>query len=67
MSMKIIYKCDICRDEKDKAQLMGCNFTTLNKFKLDKPQTTEGVHICNSCLMQIRDQMVSMTATYKQG
>lgn len=57
MSKKITYTCDICRDETPKQQVMGCNFSGMKKFKLDTPESTDGVHICMSCLDQLRVQL----------
>lgn len=38
------------------SRLVGCNFSNLKKFKLSGPETTQGVHICGSCLQQIAEQ-----------
>lgn len=56
MGMKKIYNCDICRDEMDRNKLIGLNFIDNKQFKFDKPTSTDGVHICIQCLVQIKDQ-----------
>lgn len=56
MGFKAVYNCDICRDHIPKTQLVGCNFSTLKKFRLSGPETTQGVHICGGCLQQIAEQ-----------
>lgn len=56
MSYREVYKCDVCRDETDKRLMVGCNFSGMKKFKLDRPDSTRGVHICQGCLQQIFDQ-----------
>jgi len=60
MSFKAIYTCDICRDETPRASLFGCNFSNMKKFKLDRPETTQGVHICVWCLDQLQNQLSGM-------
>lgn len=57
MSKKITYSCDVCRDAMPKAELMGCNFKNMKEFKLDTPESTDGVHICMRCLGQLQAQM----------
>lgn len=56
MGFKAVYNCDICRDEMPKARLIGCNFRDMKKFKLDSPESTNGIHICDGCLQQIVEQ-----------
>ncbi|HXR93741.1 MAG TPA: hypothetical protein VN750_26045 [Steroidobacteraceae bacterium] len=57
MSFRAVYKCDICREETLKANLMGCHFTDLRQFKLMDAESTQGVHICIMCLDQLRAQL----------
>lgn len=57
MTKKTTYICDVCRDETPKADLMGLNFSGMKKFKLDKPESTDGTHICLGCLNQLQVQM----------
>lgn len=60
MGMKEVYNCDICREVKSKGQLIGCNFKNMKEFKLDVPQSTQGVHICKDCLKQLKEQIPSV-------
>lgn len=57
MGMKKVYTCDICRDPVEVQFLKGVNFSGMKKFKLDMPQSTEGVHICIPCLRQLKEQL----------
>ena len=57
MSYREVYKCDICREEKDRERMMGCNFKDLRRFTLDVPGSTKGVHICTDCLDQLAEQL----------
>lgn len=56
MGMKKVYTCDVCRDKKEKYEVKGCNFKNLVRFRLDSPDSTEGIHICGYCLAQIFNQ-----------
>jgi hypothetical protein len=56
MSFRAIYKCDICRDDMTKEQVVGVCFVDLTHFKLKGPESTQGIHICRRCLAQIYDQ-----------
>lgn len=55
--MTKIYKCDLCRDVKQPAELRGLRFSTNTKFKIDTAYSTDGTHICITCLDQLRDQI----------
>lgn len=57
MGKKITYNCDICREDKKFDELVGLNFTGMTKFKFDTARATDGVHICLSCLQQIKEQI----------
>jgi hypothetical protein len=59
MSFRAIYKCDICREDTHKGDIKGVCFSDLRKFKLSTPESTDGVHICNLCLGQLREQLCS--------
>lgn len=56
MSFRAIYKCDICRDDTAKEQVVGAHFIGMKNFKLSAPESTQGVHICLGCIGQIYDQ-----------
>lgn len=56
MGMKKVYSCNICREEKSPEQLIGCNFLSMTKFKLDTARSTDGTHICKDCLKQLKEQ-----------
>lgn len=56
MSFRAIYKCDICRDDTAKEHVIGVCFSDMKHFKLRGPETTQGTHICLSCLDQIAQQ-----------
>ena len=57
MSMNKVYKCDICREEKSVGQLIGFNFGSMTKFKLDAARSTDGTHACKDCMKQIKEQI----------
>ena len=57
MSMKKIYRCNLCREIYEPEFLTGLNFTTLSNFKLDSARSTDGSHICDKCLIQIHEQV----------
>lgn len=59
MGMKKVYSCNICRDETPMLSLTGLNFSGMKTFKLDTPQSTDGVHICDGCLQQLREQLAA--------
>ena len=54
MSVKKVYKCNICRDEKITPELMGVMFSGNTVFTLGMPSSTDGVHICFDCLKQLK-------------
>ena len=56
MSMKKIYRCNICQDEKKPEELSGFNFSNLNDFTIDIAASTNGIHVCISCLNKIVKQ-----------
>lgn len=57
MSYREVYKCDICHEEKDRNDMMGCNFADLRRFRLDPPESTKGTHICTQCAEQLAAQL----------
>lgn len=57
MSFRAIYTCDICREDTHKGDIMGVRFSDLRKFTLSPPESTDGTHICNLCLGQLREQL----------
>lgn len=57
MGKKIIYNCDICRENKNHAELIGLNFSGMKEFKFDTAASTDGVHICMDCIRQIKEQI----------
>lgn len=56
MSFRAIYNCDICREDTHKGDIMGVRFSGMRTFTLSSPESTDGVHICNRCLGQLREQ-----------
>ena len=54
MSMKQEYACDICRNSKSRNDLVGLCFSGLTNFRFVIASSTEGVHICNPCIKQLR-------------
>jgi len=58
MGMKKVYSCNICREEKKPDTLKGLNFSGMAKFKIDEARSTDGVHICLSCLSQLKAQLI---------
>lgn len=60
MSFRSIYKCDICREDTAKECIVGVCFSDLQHFKLKGPESTQGTHICLSCLDQIAQQADSV-------
>ena len=54
MGSKIIYTCNICREEKNPEKLVGIVFTDYYNFKLGSPSETQGVHICIGCAEQLK-------------
>jgi hypothetical protein len=68
MSARRVYRCELCRDElKPDERCFGLNFSTLKKFKLADPASTDGAHVCFGCLqqleLQIPESQASMTYT----
>jgi hypothetical protein len=57
MSFRAIYKCDICREDTHKGDIMGVRFYDMRRFTLAPPESTDGIHICNLCLGQLREQL----------
>lgn len=55
MSKKTTYSCNICREVKPEGKLLGIVFVDLHNFKFDFPSETEGVHICNDCIKQLKE------------
>lgn len=67
MSFRAIYRCDICREDTLKANLLGCHFTDLRQFTLMEAESTQGVHICIMCLDQLREQLGPKRAAVPQS
>lgn len=60
MSMRKVYKCNICGDNvKELNKLYGLNFTNLWKFDIGGYEVTEDVHICFCCAKQLRTHLMS--------
>lgn len=57
MTMKKIYSCNLCHDEKKPEEMMGLKFSNMVLFKLDETRSTEGQHICLGCLRQLKEQL----------
>jgi len=57
MSMKKVYNCDICRSEREPEKLTGIYFQGMTKFKFDEAESTDGVHICTGCLLQLKSEL----------
>jgi len=54
MASKIIYTCNVCREEKTPEKLIGIVFTDYYNFKIGLPSETQGVHICIDCAEQLK-------------
>jgi len=67
MGCKIIYSCDICREEMHKSKLHGCNFSGMKTFKLDTASSTDGIHICEDCLLILKNEIarIDIRETYE--
>jgi hypothetical protein len=50
MTMKKIYSCNLCNEEKAPEEMMGLKFSNLVLFKLESTRSTDGQHICFGCL-----------------
>jgi hypothetical protein len=59
MSMKKTYGCDICREGREKQELIGVLFKTGKAFELREATATDGVHICFTCAGQLRAKLPS--------
>ncbi len=58
MSVKTIYRCDICRGKiKNRTELLGVYFTGMKNFTLGGYGCTEGVHICYGCARQLKKEL----------
>lgn len=55
--LKLIYSCEICREQKQKQELLGCKFSDMHKFKFSDAGDTDGVHICMECLDILREEL----------
>lgn len=65
MSLRFEWRCDVCStDFRTRAEaqkdLLGCNFSSMRKFKLDTIDSTQGTHICIYCIAQIYQQAPEM-------
>jgi hypothetical protein len=49
-----IYSCDICRERHKPIELWGIRFTNNRDFQLGPAAATDGKHICERCLLQLR-------------
>jgi len=64
VSARRVYTCDLCRDEvKVPDRCYGLNFSGMKKFKLADPVSTDGAHICFSCLQQLEVQIPETQAS----
>jgi hypothetical protein len=50
------YSCDICDEKMPAIELWGIRFTNNRDFKLGPAASTDGKHICEKCLVQLRVQ-----------
>ena len=50
MGMKHEYWCDICREDFEPDGLIGLRFVGNTVFKLSDAKSTDGKHICYTCL-----------------
>lgn len=53
--MRKIYTCEICRDQKPPMELYGIHFTSTKDFDIRHAASTDGVHICEHCIHQLRE------------
>jgi hypothetical protein len=62
MGMRVIYKCDICREDvKDLNMLLGLHFKDMKNFSIGNYGCTEGVHICYGCAKQLLNELSKIT------
>ena len=55
MGMTKVYSCDICRVKiKEPNECFGVCFSGTKNFVLDRHYKTDGVHICHSCVRQLK-------------
>lgn len=59
MGKRVIFDCNICREDKDWKEMWGVIFSNMTKFKIGDPKSTDGVHICDMCLNQLREQLMA--------
>jgi hypothetical protein len=56
MGMKKIYNCNVCRDDMPPSELYGLHFTNLKDFDIMHAASTDGVHVCQRCMTQLREK-----------
>jgi len=58
------YACNICReDARDPSILYGVNFCDLHNFTLGNYGSTDGIHICFTCAIQLKKELCSEPIT----
>ena len=60
MSMKKIYRCNICGDEIEKEKLndsIGLHFSNLKTFTIGNYGCTDNIHICVGCAKQLKHEL----------
>ncbi len=57
MGMKKVYSCDICHHVKDPSVLIGLKFSNLTDFKFAMVNSTDGTHICDKCMLQLKREI----------
>jgi hypothetical protein len=64
---KSTYYCDICSEKTDKIDLVGVRFTNTKKFVVGLSTSTDGKHICFSCVHQLADQLPAASEERKRN
>lgn len=62
---KSTYFCDICHDEQPAEALIGLRFKNTKQFVFDVARSTDGTHICNGCMEQLRQQLAPKQPPHK--
>ena len=62
MTLHKTYSCNLCHEKAEedtpaKGHLFGLRFTNNHDFKIGEARTTDGTHVCWSCIKQIVEQM----------
>lgn len=61
MGMKKVYGCDVCRENKTPDELYGLHFTNMRDFDIRHAASTDGIHVCERCMTQLREKPLPET------